>query len=52
MHKLKSLKVKASALLSSVLVLATCIVFIQFYQTVYRDSMENNLLLIEYLINE
>ncbi|WEV39216.1 hypothetical protein OZX58_02965 [Lactobacillus sp. ESL0680] len=51
MNKLKKQKVKASALLSSVLVLTTCLLFLQFYQEVYRVSMKNDLLLIEYLVN-
>ncbi len=42
---------KASALLSSVLVLTTCLIFLQFYQKIYRNSMENDFLLIEYLLN-
>lgn len=42
---------KASALLSSVLVLTTCLIFLQFYQEIYRNSMENDFLLIEYLLN-
>ena len=42
---------KASALLSSVLVLTTCLIFLHFYQKIYRNSMENDFLLIEYLLN-
>ncbi len=49
MKKRKMLK--ASALLSSVLVLTTCLIFLQFYQELYRNSMENDFLLIEYLLN-
>ncbi|AIS09016.1 hypothetical protein LACWKB8_0743 [Lactobacillus sp. wkB8] len=49
MRKRKLLK--ASALLSSVLVLTTCLIFLQFYQEIYRNSMENDFLLIEYLLN-
>lgn len=49
MRKRKMLK--ASALLSSVLVLTTCLIFLQFYQEIYRNSMENDFLLIEYLLN-
>ncbi len=49
MKKRKMLK--ASALLSSVLVLTTCLIFLQFYQEIYRNSMENDFLLIEYLLN-
>ncbi|WP_199692495.1 hypothetical protein [Lactobacillus sp. ESL0230] len=45
------MKVKASTLLSSVFVLATCLLFIRFYQDIYHDSMQNDLLLIEYLVN-
>lgn len=43
-------KFKASALLSSVLVLSTCLIFVQFYQLIFRDCMQNNLLLIQYLL--
>ena len=49
MKKRKMLK--ASTLLSSVLVLTTCLIFLQFYQEIYRNSMENDFLLIEYLLN-
>ena len=49
MKKRKMLK--ASALLSSVLVLTTCLIFLQFYQEIYRNSMKNDFLLIEYLLN-
>lgn len=47
----KFVKLKASALLSSVLVLSTCLIFVQFYQLIFRDCMQNNLLLIQYLLN-
>ena len=47
----KGKMLKASALLSSVLVLTTCLIFLQFYQEIYRNSMENDFLLIEYLLN-
>jgi hypothetical protein len=50
--KRKNLKLKASALLSSVLVLSTCLIFLQFYQEIYRNDMKNNYLIIEYLLNE
>ena len=49
MKKRKMLK--ASALLSSVLVLTTCLIFLKFYQELYRNSMENDFLLIEYILN-
>lgn len=49
--RLRKLKVKASTLLSSVLVLTTCLLFLQIYQAVYHDSIESDLLLIEYLID-
>lgn len=51
MKKIKQKKLKASTLVSSVLVLSACLIFIQFYQLIYRDCMQNNLLLIEYLVN-
>lgn len=51
MIKSKSWKIRGNALLSSVLVLTTCLIFVQFYLEVYQESMENNFLLIEYLIN-
>lgn len=51
MIKTKRLKMKANALLSSVLVLLTCLIFLRFYQQIYRFSMQNNFLLIEYLLN-
>ncbi|QFG51482.1 hypothetical protein LA749_05535 [Lactobacillus acetotolerans] len=47
----KTKMIKGSVLLSSMLVLTTCLLFLQFYQQVYHDSMENNLLLIEYLLS-
>lgn len=40
---------KGSALLSSLLVLTTTLIFLTLYQQVYQDSCENNLMLIEYL---
>ena len=52
MSKNKSLKLKANAFLSSILVLITCLIFIQFYLDIYQESMENDFLLIEYLIND
>ena len=51
MKKNKRWKIGSNALLSSVLVLTTCLIFIQFYLEIYQESMENNFLLIEYLIN-
>lgn len=44
-------KIKASAFLSSILVLFTCLLFLQMYQQLFRDGMINNQLLIEYLQN-
>lgn len=44
-------KLKASALLSSVLVLATGLLFIALYQQIYHDTMENNILIIDYLLS-
>lgn len=49
MKREKMMKLRASALLSSVLVLTTCLLFLQFYQETYCSSMQNNTLLIEYL---
>ncbi|MBW7985754.1 hypothetical protein E0701_03580 [Lactobacillus helveticus] len=43
------LKIKGSALLSSILVLITTLLFIKIYQEVYCASMENNLMIIKYL---
>lgn len=43
-------KVKGSALLSSVLVLITTLVFIQMYQSIYITSMENNRIIIKKLV--
>ena len=51
MIKNKRLRLKANDFLSSILVLITCLIFIQFYLDVYQESMENDFLLIEYLIN-
>ena len=51
MIKSKSWKIRGNALLSSVLVLTTCLIFIQFYLEIYQESMENNFLLVDYLIN-
>lgn len=51
-NKSKSLRLKANAFLSSILVLITCLIFIQFYLDIYQESMENDFLLIEYLIND
>lgn len=51
MIKKSKQKTRGSALLSSVLVLTTCLIFLQFYQQIYRDSMQNDFLLIEYLLN-
>ncbi|WP_168180721.1 MULTISPECIES: hypothetical protein [Lactobacillus] len=42
-------KTKGSALLSSVFVLLTCLLFIKLYQQIYHDSMENNQMIIQYL---
>ncbi len=52
MIKSKSIRLKANAFLSSILVLITCLIFIQFYLDIYQESMENDFLLIEYLIND
>lgn len=48
----KKHKVKGSALLSSVLVLMTTLLFIKMYQDIYRASMENNRLIIECLTGD
>lgn len=42
---------KASALLSSVLVLTTCLLFLTLYRQIFHDSMENNIMIIDYLIS-
>ena len=52
MIKSKSIRLKANSFLSSILVLITCLIFIQFYLDIYQESMENDFLLIEYLIND
>lgn len=43
----KQKKMKGSALLSSILVLTTTLIFLNLYQEVYQDRAENNLMLIE-----
>lgn len=48
--KKKSQKLPASALLSAILVLTTCIVFVQFYMRYFLDNMENNLMLLNYFL--
>lgn len=50
--KKKMRSVKGSALLSSVLVLMTTLLFIKMYQDIYRTSMENNRLIIECLTGD
>lgn len=42
-------RLKASALLSSMLVLTTCLLFIYFYQEMFLMNGQSNLLLLEYL---
>lgn len=42
-------KVKASALLSSILVLTTCLIYVSLYQQVYCQNLENSRLIIKYL---
>lgn len=42
-------KIKASALLSSVLVLLTCLLFLRMYQQLFSDGMVNDHLIIAYL---
>lgn len=46
---LKRKKLKASALLSSVLVLVTCLIYIMFYQQILSNNIENNQMIIKYL---
>lgn len=48
----KNKTLTANALLSSILVLTTCLLFLHFYQEIYRNNMQNSFLLIEYLIND
>lgn len=48
----KKRHVRASALLSSMLVLMTTLLFIKMYQDIYRASMENNQLIIECLTSD
>lgn len=48
----KKSKVKGSAFLSSILVLVTTLLFIKMYQDIYLSSMENNILIIKYLVNK
>ena len=50
--KKKRRKIKGSALFSSVLVLLTALLFIKMYQDIYRASMENNIMIMKYLMNE
>ena len=50
--KKKTHNVKGSALLSSVLVLMTTLLFIKMYQDIYHASMENNRLIIECLTDD
>ncbi|TSO26089.1 hypothetical protein FOD82_03170 [Lactobacillus sp. LL6] len=50
LEKIKTLK--ASALLSSVLVLTTCLLFLAVYRQIFHDSMENNIMIIDYLISD
>lgn len=45
-------KVKGSALLSSVLVLTTCLLFLKMYLQVFQAEIENEQLIIEYLRND
>lgn len=45
-------KVKGSALLSSVLVLVTCLLFLRLYLQVFQAETENEQLIREYLQNE
>lgn len=48
MKIIKKKRVKASALLGAILVLATAILFLDAYQQASAFSMKNNLMLIEY----
>lgn len=42
-------RIKGSALLSSILVLITTLLFIKMYQEIYCTNMENDLMIIKYL---
>lgn len=42
-------KVKGSALLSSVLLLLTCLLFLKGQESVFRNRIENDQLIIKYL---
>ncbi len=44
-------KIKGSALLSSMLVLMTCILFLQLYLQIYQAEIQNEQMIIEYLQN-
>lgn len=44
-------KLKASALLSSILVLATCLLFFKLYQDILHRNIQNNQMIVEYLDN-
>lgn len=44
-------KVQGSALLSSVLVLATCLLFFKLYQNVLAKNIQNDRMIIEYVEN-
>ncbi|GBG04589.1 hypothetical protein LrDSM24759_05030 [Lactobacillus rodentium] len=44
-------KVRGSAMLSAILLLFACILFVTFYQEVFMKNLENNLLLLKYLNN-
>ena len=50
--KKKTHNVKGSALLSSVLVLMTTLLFIKMYQHIYHASMEYNRVIIECLTDD
>lgn len=40
----------ASALLSAILVLTTCLLFTEFYMEYFFQNMENNLVLLKYFL--
>lgn len=48
-QKKKRKRSKGSALLSSILVLSTCLLYLTFYQQILYDAVESNQMIIEYL---